>query len=96
MEKLRRFIVYIFPNANDMNTENGESAMKCADNPDEIASFDSWEKAQMEMRERHVDYGALAQIYDLNTGTVLFETRDDGRTWKNPSHHSRPLRSALA
>jgi hypothetical protein len=86
MQKSRRFVVYIFPDANDLNTENGNNAMKCAEKPDEIASFDSWQMAKTEMRERHIDYGALAQIFDLDTGTVVCETTDDGRTWHEPAH----------
>ena len=81
MEKLKPFVVWIFSDANDLDTKNGKNTMKCAHNPDETASFDSPEEAQAEMRERCVDYGALVQIYDLDSATVLWETTDGGRTW---------------
>ncbi len=93
--RTNRYRVFIFPHADDRDTENGNHALRHAGS-EEIVTFISISDALKEMNERQIDYGVFTEIIDLDTGNSVLETTDKGRTWRTLACAHKPAKSVPA
>lgn len=84
MRKIERFGIFVF------HSDAEGIPLKCADSPEECATFRNIPDAFKEVEERHIDYGVRTEIVDLDSNTVVLETTDEGRIWNAPVRARKP------